>query len=72
MLEIMSIFFCELFLVISWEGFKDVKGDLLSPLWSQEAQAFRSGDIQSAKSFFSDTTRITDSSVNDSLLLQAL
>lgn len=72
MLEMMSIFFCELFLAISLEGFKDVEGDLLSPLWSLEAQAFRSGDIQSAENFFADTTRITDSSVNDSLLLHAL
>lgn len=41
-------------------------------IWSQEAQALRSGDIQSAENVFADTTRITDSSVNDSLLLHAL
>lgn len=65
MLEMMSIFFCELFLAVSLIFFH-------VSIWSQEAQAFRSGDIQSAENVFADTTRITDSSVNDSLLLHAL
>lgn len=63
MLEMMSIFFCELSLAVSFFS---------RSIWSQEAQAFRSGDIQSAENVFADTTRITGSSVNDSLLLHAL